>query len=58
MTLSENGLSGTNIMLDVNSGQLAIRGSSILSQSSNGLDNQYLTVHLNGTPYKTALHKA
>ena len=58
MTLSEHGLSGTNIMLDVNNGQLAFRGNSILSHSSNGLDNQYLTVHLNGTPYKIALHKA
>ena len=58
ITLSENGLSASSIVLDVNSGHLNVRGSSILSQSSNGLDNQYLTVHLNGTPYKIALHKA
>ena len=56
LTLNEKGLSSSNLELDVMNGELKLRGNQLLSESAQGLTNKFLTVNLNGTRYKIALH--
>jgi hypothetical protein len=57
MTLTEKGLSSTDILLDVMGGNLNVSGT-VLTEVSKGLNSKYLTIQINGNPYKIALHNA
>jgi len=57
MILTEEGLSSTNITLDVLGGNLNVSGT-VLTEVSRGLNSKYLSIQVNGTPYKIALYNA
>jgi len=57
MSITDQGLTSTNITLNVMGGNLNVSGTT-LTEVSKGLNSKYLTIEVNGTPYKLALHNA
>lgn len=56
LTVTENGILAEGISLDVKGGNLNIQGTDIQTNYAGGFNSKYLTICVNNTSYKIALH--
>jgi hypothetical protein len=56
ITIKEDGIHSSGLLLNMQGGYLNVSGSNVRSPSAGGFNSEYLTILVNGTPYKIALH--